>query len=272
MSKPVLHTFGGSVWSAAPELAVIELESNVDKNVVNLVDGENFHPDFIKINPNATLPTLQADGKVYTNTTDVVSYLVKTASVHVKTGSSLISLVHEDKYDPNFALLLARNEEEIGAKANSLPGLFLSNRQKALEKFAATPGAAEFKPFYDAKIAGNGGLLAIYQSEAPAHVRDGFFQSSQQHMDNIRTFIQDILPGYLPESGFIGGERPGEDDFHVAAWLARVAATMGGSADKDGVKALEKEINGPVPAKIAQYWTVWSERGSWKTVYAGGLH
>ena len=85
-------------------------------------------------------------------------------------------------------------------------------------------------------------------------------------------FIKDILPGYLPDSGFIGGERPGEDDFHVAAWLARIAATLGGDAGKDGVHALEKELGVPVPDKVANYWAAWSERESWKITYREGLH
>jgi len=272
MSKPVLYTFGGSVWAAVPELAIIELGIDVDKKVVNLINGENFDPAFIKINPNATLPTLEADGKVYTNTADVVSYLVKNASVPVKAGTSLIPLIHEDKYDPNFAFLLARNEEEIQAKAGSVPGLFLSNRQTALEKYSATPHAVPFKSFYEAKISGNGNLLAIYQAKVPDHVKNGFFESSKQHWENLRVFIKETLPGYLPESGFIGGERPGEDDFHVAAWLARIAATLGGDAGKDGVKVLEKELEGPVPNKVANYWAAWSERESWKVTYREGLH
>jgi hypothetical protein len=53
------------------------------------------------------LPALQADGQVYINTSDVVSYLVKTASVKVKAGSDLIPLIHEDRFDPNFAKVLA---------------------------------------------------------------------------------------------------------------------------------------------------------------------
>jgi hypothetical protein len=44
---------------------------------------------------------------MYTNTWDVVACLVKKSSVRVKAGTSLIALIHEDKYDPNFAFLLA---------------------------------------------------------------------------------------------------------------------------------------------------------------------
>lgn len=59
-------------------------------------------------NPNATLPTLEADGKAYTSTTDVTAYLVQNAPKKVKAGNAdFIKEIHEDSIDPNFALLLA---------------------------------------------------------------------------------------------------------------------------------------------------------------------
>lgn len=64
-------------------------------------------------NPNATLPTLTVEGKVYTDTIDVTSYFVQHAKEHVKTGSSLITKIHEDAYDPNFRALLAVSDPVI---------------------------------------------------------------------------------------------------------------------------------------------------------------
>ncbi|KAI0936260.1 hypothetical protein AcV5_004443 [Taiwanofungus camphoratus] len=275
MSKPVLYVFGLSVWAAASELAVEELgypEGAVQKKVVNLVDGANFIPDFLKINPKATLPTLEADGKVYTSTEEVVSYLVKNAPKKVTPGSAFIKKIHEDKYDPNFPLLLTRNEEELEASASGFPLTFVQNRQNSLEKHAKTPQAAPFKQFYDEKITGNGGILAIYKGEAPADVKSAFFKQSNAHWATISAFLLNDLPSTLPNSGFLGGAAPGEDDFHLAAWLARLGSVTGGSADKEGYKALEKETKQPIPAKVAAYWGAWSERLSWKKVYAEGLH
>lgn len=141
-----------------------------------------------------------------------------------------------------------------------------------MEKFSVIDKAAPFKAFYDAKISGNGHLLSIYTHKVPTHVKDGFFNDSKAHYANLRTFIAETLPRYLPESGFIGGQRPGEDDFHVGAWLARIAATLGGTTDKDGVQVLEKQVDGPVPPKVISYWAAWAERESWKSTYSDGLH
>ena len=60
-------------------------------------------------NPNATLPTLSVDGKVYTNTTDVISYLVQNPPKPAgkPSGTGLVKRIHEDDIDPNFALLLS---------------------------------------------------------------------------------------------------------------------------------------------------------------------
>lgn len=45
---------------------------------------------------------------MYTNTTEVTGYLVEHAPTKVKAGNSaLIQKIHEDQYDPNFALLFA---------------------------------------------------------------------------------------------------------------------------------------------------------------------
>ncbi|KAL1952024.1 hypothetical protein VTO73DRAFT_1173 [Trametes versicolor] len=276
MSKPVFYTFGHSVWAAAPELAIAELgyaDDAIETKVVNLVEGANFHPDFLKINPNGTLPTLEADGKTFTNTKDVVHYLVEHAPKKVATGTAIIDTIHEDRLDPNLPIFLARNEEELKANASGFSFVFADNRQKALEKHSELPEAAPLKDFYDAKKAGNGGVLAILKGEVPDAVKEGFFTQSVQHWETLAAYITNELPAALPDAGpFLGGATPGEDDFHLGAWLARLVFLTQGTADKDGYKSLEKETKGPVPPKVAAYWAAWVERASFKKVYANGLH
>lgn len=132
--------------------------------------------------------------------------------------------------------------------------------------------AADFGGFYKEKIASNGELLAIYQSEVPEAAKKGFFEKSKRHWESLRSFITEVLPEYLPEHGFIGGVQPGEDDFHVAAWLARIAVSSGAKQTNEGLQALEKEFSTEIPEKVASYWNAWGERQSWKEVYEGALH
>ncbi|KAL0950958.1 hypothetical protein HGRIS_007709 [Hohenbuehelia grisea] len=281
MSPVTLYTFGGSVWAAVPELAIHELEyppDAIEKKVVNLVAGENFNPWFLHINPNGTLPTLEADGRAYTNTTDVVEYLVKNAPdagarSSSASGKALIAEIHEDNIDPNFAFLLARNDEELTAKARTLPKVFLAQRQEALNSISATPEAQAFSNFYTAKLAGNGGLLDIYHGKAPATAKNGFFEQSRSHFENVAKYTIEILPQRLPTgTAFIDGEVPGETDFHVGAWLARIAATCGASKSGEGVKALEAAFGKTIPDRLQQYYNAWIARDSWKALYAEGLH
>lgn len=272
MTKPVVYTFSHSVWAAVAEIAVAELGVDVEFKQVVLINGENFEPSFLKLNPHGTLPTLVVDSKAYTDTKGVVSYLNSVAASPVAKTTNFTDLVHEHKYDPNFALLLARSDEELKAKGGSVPGVFLAGRQAALERISATSEAAEFKAFYDEKIAANGGLLKVYNYQVPEEAKEGFFQASTAHIANIRDFILNTLPAKLPQSGFLGGARPGEDDFHLIGWLARIASTVFASNDANGILGYEKELGVPVPPSVVSYWKLWAERSSFETVYAGGLH
>lgn len=96
-----------------------------------------------------------------------------------------------------------------------------------------------------------------------------YFAASKNHWVQLSKLILD-LPLYLPDEGFIGGERPGEDDFHLGGWLARIVATTGAS-DISGL-AGEGALNQEVPPKLVKYWNAWIVRDSWKEVYAAGLH
>ncbi|KDQ59618.1 hypothetical protein JAAARDRAFT_627073 [Jaapia argillacea MUCL 33604] len=297
MSKGTLYTFNLSVWSAVPELALVELgytDAEITKKVVNLVEGENFAPAFLKINPKATLPTLQTtSGETYTSTATVTKYLINNSpsASSVALGTDIIDKVHEDQYDPNFAMLsavrspssllsvilieLQRNEEELKEKAAGFPALFTRNRQQALTTHSQSPLGQPFKTFYTDKLAGNGGLLAIYESKVPANTTTDFFTQSQAHWANIKSFIYDILPAALTgtQGPFLGGSKPGEDDFHVGGWLAHIVSMIPGShKGVDGIKVLKEEFGGDVPESVVSYWNAWSGRESWGVVYAEGLH
>jgi glutathione S-transferase len=98
------------------------------------------------------------------------------------------------------------------------------------------------------------------------------FAKSETHFQSISTFIYDLLPNHLPSTGFIGGERPGNADFHVGAWLGRIAAVSGAKTSEEGVKALEGAFGKQVPEAVSDYWNAWAARDSWSQVYVNGLH
>ncbi len=58
-------------------------------------------------NPNATIPTLTHGGKSFTSTTEVVNYLASISSTKVAPETTITTVVHEDRIDPNTVLFSA---------------------------------------------------------------------------------------------------------------------------------------------------------------------
>ncbi|KAF7968195.1 hypothetical protein HWV62_31670 [Athelia sp. TMB] len=279
MSRLTLYTFPLSVWAAVPELALIELGysvADIEKKMIDLRAGANFEPAFLAINPKGTLPTLTVNGQAFNNTIDVTSYLVEHAKISVKAASkspeSIIVRIHQDEYDPNFPVLSARNNDELAAKAGGPSMDFLLNRQSALEKHSEHEDAVVHREFYDSKIATNGHILSLYQSKLSDDARAAFFKKSDKNWANIRKFIFEDLHNSLPAQGFLGGEVPGEDDFYIAAWLARITAASGAKKSDDGPKVLQEQFKAPVPDNVVTYWSGWVKRESWTRVYGESLH
>ncbi|CAE6457323.1 unnamed protein product [Rhizoctonia solani] len=273
-AKPVLYVFGASVWASAPSLALLELKyppGAVEEKVVNLLEGENFTPEFIKINNNATLPTLVTADKTYTDTAGSVEWIVLNAPTPgiKSTHQDVIVAVHRDNIDPNFSLLSARTQEELDSKRGGIPGQFIRQRQAKLEELAPK-SPEDLKVWYKGKLEFNGFLSSVYAEGASPDVTSGWFDKSNQHWENVKAFITSELPNFLPESGFIDGVVPGEADFHVAAWLARTAGVSG--AKIDDVAPLGEALGLSLDPKIVAYFNAWKVRDSWKKVYEEGLH
>ncbi|KAJ7580234.1 hypothetical protein C8J56DRAFT_1104214 [Mycena floridula] len=264
MASYTLYTFEYSVWAAVAELGVWETgytDEEVEFKRVNLVDGENFNPDFLALNLEGTVPTLQAkDGSLYTNTKAAVAELMKHGRIQLNAGSSaVLDMMHNPKYDSNFSLVSVRDEEELKAKAASVPGIFAAGR------------AEPYKAFYEAKLAVNGGLLAIYQGKVPTEVTEGFFTQSKAHFENVSSGLYEVFPDLISSTG-LPEDGPTVSDLFFGAWLARISATVGGKTTEDGLNALETAFGKPLPKKIVAYWNSWGARVSWKKVYAAGIH
>jgi len=135
-----------------------------------------------------------------------------------------------------------------------------------LKRYAETPEAQANKPFYDKRIASLSNLYAILNGQAPEKVKQAYFSDSIALWDGIKTFTIQTLPAAIAEGPFIGGSRPGVDDFHVGAWLARISNLLGAEKSEGGVSALEKGF-GPLPEKVKAFWAAWIARDSWVKVY-----
>jgi glutathione S-transferase len=135
-----------------------------------------------------------------------------------------------------------------------------------LKRYAATPEAQANKPFYDGRITKLSSLHAVLNGQAADDAKQGFFSTSTALWDNVKDFLVETLPAAIAEGPFIGGARPGMDDFHVAVWLARIAWVSGAQKSEEGVSVLEKRF-GPLPKKVKAYWAAWIARDSWVKAY-----
>ncbi|CCA76992.1 hypothetical protein PIIN_10977 [Serendipita indica DSM 11827] len=153
MSKPVLYRFGGA-W--------LHGRSRSGERVL---EGENLEVSYLKITAQSTIPTLvPPTGELYDSSTSSTQYLNKNAPQGVKTGKpadpKLLKILHADNINPNVFLLAARNQEELDTKNQSVPGYFVRAHYNILQRVLPT-APAEFKKFYDAKVAKTNGLSAI---------------------------------------------------------------------------------------------------------------
>ncbi|KAI0263273.1 hypothetical protein BC834DRAFT_326378 [Gloeopeniophorella convolvens] len=273
MSKPVFYTFEYSIWATPARIAIVELGVDVETKRVNLIEGENFDPEFVKINPNATIPSLTHQGKAYTNTIDVVNHIASLSTKKVAPASAITVEVHEDKIDPNFAFAASRNDEELAKATKGFVNFFTTTRLGGLKKWAATPEAQALnKSWYDGKIAAISGVYALLNGGAPEEAKQGFFARSAQLWDNVKVFYLETIPAAITEGPFIGGAEPGVDDFHVVSWLAHMSFILGAQKAEDGLATLEKTY-GPVNPKIKAYWDAFAARPSWAAAYPdGALH
>ncbi|KAH9175750.1 hypothetical protein EDB89DRAFT_2066329 [Lactarius sanguifluus] len=266
MTKPVLYTFPQSTWAIAPQLALAELDVDADLEIVNPLEGANFDPQFLKLSPHGNLPTLAHEGKSFTSNPAVIDYLVSISSKKVAPATSITTLVHEDNIDPNFAFVASRNDEEFAKAKGSFAPAFMSTRLAYLKKHAATPEAEPHKDFYDKEIAKIAGLDALLSGNAPDEAKRGFYAASTALWDSVKVFTVETLPAAISEGPFIGGATPGADDYHVGAWIARIAFLLGAQKSDEGVAALEKGF-GPIPEKVKVYWSAWIARDSWVKAY-----
>ncbi|KZT57074.1 hypothetical protein CALCODRAFT_550552 [Calocera cornea HHB12733] len=250
-AKPTLYVFGPAVWPKVPEIALVELgypADAVEKKSVNLAAAENLSPEFVKISKPATLPVLVVEGNTYPSTIDVNN------GKH----QALIDALHADVIDPNFPFVGPRS------------GDFICNRYQAVVGYHETADE-EMKAYLATKLPKLGYLNSLY-TEALADKVQEFVNTSIAHMQRVDGFILHTLPMYLPESGFVEGAIPGEADFHLAAWIARISLLSGAPTTAKIPEALEKELGQKLPEKVASYLAAWAERAGWKAVYADGLH
>lgn len=281
-TRKTLYVYSKASWPSAPWLAVYALGyEDIDIEDVDLAAGANFDPGFLKINPKGTVPTLVIPGEeTLVGTVDTLRYIIANAPhpASKPSGTDFIKRVHDESIDAHSALFSARDEAELSVKRKGICGTFLSQREVALNKYRSLDTAGKYKELYDYRYDLEAPQRTIYftfmSHPSIDSAKAAYFSASEKIWEAIRKFILDDVPRYLPEEpGFIGGEQPGEDDFHFIVWLARIVLLTGGDPNADGVLTLKKELGRKeVPEKIVSFWRAWCGTRAWEVVYGDGLH
>ncbi|WVQ82235.1 hypothetical protein IAT38_004363 [Cryptococcus sp. DSM 104549] len=281
--KIQLYEFAGSVWANAPKIALEEAGLKQGKDVeyisVNLAEGKNFEPEYLKINPEGTVPTLIVGNDTFTDSISAVAEITKIAADRPRgktsNGASIIEEIHSAAIDPNATLLFAVSDEDRKAKVAGLPKAFLQGRQKTLVKLAENP-PAEFKDFILKKKEDNTQLLEFFIAEPDENTRKAHYAQGQQLWKSVGQAIQGFVTETLKsnhQGPYAGGSEPSEVDYHLITWLARTITNAGvepGTEPQEAIKKLQAYTGGerfdPV---IGVYWESWTARESFKTL---GVH
>lgn len=189
--------------------------------------AENFDPEYIKINPNGTVPSL-VSAHLDAPLTDSRTILEHLDQLHPEnklssndpnvqaTINDIIGIVHDDKISTNLILLQARDKEELEAKRGSMWKTFVGNRQAQLEKHnAQLPDHS----FYQSKLKSETPLHQLYTSDSVdtpevqefyKATHDGY-RDFAAGLDRLNSAI--VLP-------YVAGEQLTYADLHAAPWLA----------------------------------------------------
>jgi len=168
--KAVLYANHIEIWSSAVLLTLEEKgysPDELDKREVNLLQGENFDPAYLKINPNGEVPTLvvpldryigpeiESKFRPVHDVSKILEFLDKSRTAFSKTHTTshnaaptlapatidalsksnvVIKLVHSEHLEPEFLYLSAQTHEELVQKAKGEQGAWLRNRFAALKR------------------------------------------------------------------------------------------------------------------------------------------
>ncbi|RFU72574.1 maleylacetoacetate isomerase [Trichoderma arundinaceum] len=280
-SKFTLYSFAGSQWAQVAHLALAEKgfsEDEYDIKDIDLMTGANFDPEYIKVNPNGTVPSLSSASleKPIIESTDILRYidglrgnssLVPSDPAVKSKAQAIIDLVHSYDARTDTILLHARDDEEMKGKKASGFRDFLVNRQDRLEKEkAANPS----HPFYGPKVLENGSLSKFYTTEIGEEHKQ-FYKDSE---DAYKAFakVMDKLDSLLVLP-YAAGDAVSEADFHVVAWLAHAMSGAGSDTTQiQNFDVLEKLIQKTTPSfaigkSTREWWANISATPAFKKVF-----
>ncbi|MCJ1252951.1 hypothetical protein MMC24_000757 [Lignoscripta atroalba] len=277
-NKLTLYTSVSSQWAGVAHLGLAEKQypkEDIEFKEIDLMAAENFHPQYRRINPAGTVPSLviPSSPTPLTESRAILEYLdlnspppslYPSSPSTVLATNTLIALIHSPSLDTTLLLLTARSSPELAAKKSSPFKTYITNRQRALEKFHA---ADPENHFYASKLTENTELYDVYSTDEDHSL---FFEATHAKYHNFAAAI-DLLDKEI-RLPYAAGEEVTFADFHIAPWLAHALAGVGTTEHSDFEK-LDAKIRETVPEfsgvgeKIKAWWERFGERECFKEVF-----
>ncbi|CAL1695731.1 unnamed protein product [Somion occarium] len=275
--KAALYYYKPSIWASVPLLALEEKgygPDEVDLKEVDLSKGENFKPQYLRLNPNATVPTLvvplentlsseiESRYKAIQNTKAIVELLDKSRSSrsHTHTTSSapapaltpatiafsaasnkIIDILHSDNADPNALVYVnARDDASLKELAKEVLPKVIA-KQKTLK-------------FWELKMYAMDGILAVFKdadtpmdqlSAEAKKIREEYYNAANNAWSTLKNVLLQVHKEII--GPYTLGDQLSIADLHLAAWLARIAKLSGANAAEDGntvTRKIEAHIGG----------------------------
>ncbi|XP_060082349.1 ganglioside-induced differentiation-associated protein 1-like [Ylistrum balloti] len=96
MADLKLYYFPTSFFSQKVLLTLFEKEAQFREQVIMIHAGEQNEPWYLKVTPKGTVPALEAQGKVFTDSEDIVTYLDKELDTGIKLIPDLSSKIGQE--------------------------------------------------------------------------------------------------------------------------------------------------------------------------------
>ena len=225
----MLELFHNDMSTCAQKVRITLFEKGLDweGHALNLRRGDQFDPDYMKLNPNGVVPTLRHDGHVVIESNRIIEYLDETfpkpplrpaddagrktmrdwftaldERIHPVTGVLSIGVAFRHEY-------IAEGPEAIAKAVDSSPDETKRQAKRALiENGIGTP-------FFDFALKAVDDFLGEMDA---ALARTPWLAGDAYSLADI------ALTPYLGRFGFLGMEGFWSDRPHLADWLSRVKA------------------------------------------------
>ena len=192
-----------STCSQKVRMALCEKGLEWTDRLVDLQKGEQFAPDYLKLNPNAVVPTLVDDGKVLIESTLINEYLddkysdapLKPASADARHAMRLYTKQTDDRAQPAIAVLTYA----IGAR----PIMLAQPTEQVMDMFAKLPVEAKRKA-----------RISVYEQGVDA----------PEVADAIKTFVKlfEDMEKRLQENTWVAGPQISLADIAAMPYALRI--------------------------------------------------